>query len=318
MLLITGGTGFIGNLLIRHLSSLGYPIKLLIRPSKTTPNLPKGLPLDVAVAGFNDEKGLRAAMKDVDIIYHLAGAETQGRLAQLTEVDIQGTQALVRAAAQARISRFFYLSHLGADRASAFPLFKAKAIAEHHIMNSGIPYTIFRSGMVYGEGDHFTTSLAVLMKMSPFFVLLPNEGASLLQPIWIEDLVTVLAWSLDMPETLNQTVEIGGPEYLSLKQICSLILDAIQIKRHFINSSPLFLNVLTELMEMVKPNFPTTVFWMDYLAGNRTTNVDVLPRMFNLLPAKMSQRLGYLEGQAFKKNWRKLRDQRKRTPIQWD
>jgi NADH dehydrogenase len=305
-------------LLIRHLSSLGYPIKLLIRPSKTTPNLPKGLPLDVAVAGFNDEKGLRAAMKDVDIIYHLAGAETQGRLAQLTEVDIQGTQALVRAAAQARISRFFYLSHLGADRASAFPLFKAKAIAEHHIMNSGIPYTIFRSGMVYGEGDHFTTSLAVLMKMSPFFVLLPNEGASLLQPIWIEDLVTVLAWSLDMPETLNQTVEIGGPEYLSLKQICSLILDAIQIKRHFINTSPLFLNVLTELMEMVKPNFPTTVFWMDYLAGNRTTNVDVLPRMFNLLPAKMSQRLGYLEGQAFKKNWRKLRDQRKRTPIQWD
>jgi NADH dehydrogenase len=185
-------------------------------------------------------------------------------------------------------------------------------------MNSGIPYTIFRSGMVYGEGDHFTTSLAVLMKMSPFFVLLPNEGASLLQPIWIEDLVTVLAWSLDMPETLNQTVEIGGPEYLSLKQICSLILDAIQIKRHFINTSPLFLNVLTELMEMVKPNFPTTVFWMDYLAGNRTTNVDVLPRMFNLLPAKMSQRLGYLEGQAFKKNWRKLRDQRKRTPIQWD
>ena len=130
MILITGGTGFIGNLLIRHLSSLGYPIKLLIRPSKTTPNLPKGLPLDVAVAGFNDEKGLRAAMKDVDIIYHLAGAETQGRLAQLTEVDIQGTQALVRAAAQARISRFFYLSHLGADRASAFPLFKAKAIAE--------------------------------------------------------------------------------------------------------------------------------------------------------------------------------------------
>jgi len=114
-------------MLIRHLSSLGYPIKLLIRPSKVTPNLPKGLPLDVAVAGFNDEKGLRAAMKDVNVIFHLAGAETQGRLAQLTEVDIKGTQALVHAAAQARIDRFFYLSHLGADRASAFPLFKAKS-----------------------------------------------------------------------------------------------------------------------------------------------------------------------------------------------
>jgi len=305
-------------MLIRHLSSLGYPIKLLIRPSKVTPNLPKGLPLDVAVAGFNDEKGLRAAMKDVNVIFHLAGAETQGRLAQLTEVDIKGTQALVHAAAQARIDRFFYLSHLGADRASAFPLFKAKAIAEHHIRNSGIPYTIFRSGLVYGEGDHFTTSLAVLMKISPYFVLLSNDGESLLQPIWIEDLVTILAWSLDMPDTVDQTIEIGGPEFLTFRQICTLILNAIQIKRHFINTSPLVLNVLTELMEMVKPNFPTTVFWIDYLAANRTANVDVLPRIFNLLPAKMSQRLGYLEGQAFRKNWRTMKNQRKRTPIQWD
>ena len=318
MILITGGTGFIGNMLIRHLSSLGYPIKLLIRPSKMTPNLPKGLPLDVAVAGFNDEKGLRAAMKDVDVIYHLAGAETQGRLAELTEVDIKGTQAVVNAAAQARISRFFYLSHLGADRASAFPLFKAKAIAEHHIRNSGIPFTIFRSGLVYGEGDHFTTSLAVLMKISPFFALLPNEGETLLQPIWIEDLVTVLAWSLDMPQTVNQTIEIGGPEYLKFKQICDMVINAIKIKRHFLNTSPLILNILTELMEMVKPNFPTTVFWMDYLAADRTTNVDILPRMFNLLPAKMSQRLGYLESEAFRKNWRKMRKQRKRTPIQWE
>jgi NADH dehydrogenase len=257
-------------------------------------------------------------MKDVNVIFHLAGAETQGRLAQLTEVDIKGTQALVHAAAQARIDRFFYLSHLGADRASAFPLFKAKAIAEHHIQNSGIPYTIFRSGLVYGEGDHFTTSLAVLMKISPYFVLLSNEGESLLQPIWIEDLVTILAWSLDMPDTVDQTIEIGGPEFLTFRQICTLILNAIQIKRHFINTSPLVLNVLTELMEMVKPNFPTTVFWMDYLAANRTANIDVLPRMFNLLPAKMSQRLGYLEGQAFRKNWRAMRNQRKRTPLQWD
>ena len=318
MILITGGTGFIGNMLIRHLSSLGYPIKLLIRPSKVTPNLPKGLPLEVAVAGFNDEKGLRAAMKGIDVIFHLAGAETQGRQAQLTEVDIQGTQALVHAATQARIDRFFYLSHLGADRASAYPLFKAKAIAEHHIMNSGIPYTIFRSGLVYGEGDHFTTSLAVLMKISPYFVLLPNEGETLLQPIWIEDLVTVLAWSLDMPETLNQTIGIGGPEYLKLRQICEMLIKAIHIKRHFIYTSPLVLNVLTELMEMVEPNFPTSVFWMDYFAVDRTTNVDVLPRMFNLLPAKMSQRLGYLEGEAFRHNWRRMRKQRKRTPIQWD
>jgi len=48
MFLVTGGTGFIGNVLIRHLTDLGYPVKLLIHPSKTSPALPKGLPLEVA------------------------------------------------------------------------------------------------------------------------------------------------------------------------------------------------------------------------------------------------------------------------------
>ncbi|MBG0788539.1 MAG: NAD(P)H-binding protein, partial [Anaerolineaceae bacterium] len=190
MILITGGTGFIGNILIRHLSDNGYPIKLLIRPSDHSPNLPKGLPVEVTVASLQDERGLRAAMKGVDIVYHLASAESHGRMARLDEVDINGTQAIARAAKQAKVNRIFYLSHLGADRAAAFPLLKAKGIAEHFIRQSGIPYTIFRSAVAYGEGDHFTNNLAALLKRSPGVALLPSGGVTQLQPIWVEDLAT--------------------------------------------------------------------------------------------------------------------------------
>ncbi len=318
MILVTGGTGFIGNVLIRQLTSLGYPVKLLLRPSQKNPALPKGLSLDVTVTDIHDGRGLRAAMKGVDIVYHLASAESFGRKAQLSEVDIQGTQAVINAAVQAKIDRIFYVSHLGADRASAYPLLKAKAIAEHHIMNAGIPYTIFRSAMAYGEGDHFSNGLAFLLKVSPFVVMLPDQGSVLLQPIWVEDLATALTWSLDLPQTINQSIEIGGPEYLSLRQICGMIASAIQINRRYINVSPVFLNVLTELIEIIMPNFPTSVFWMDYFATNRTTSLDILPSMFNLLPARMSQRLGYLEGKRFRKNWWRIIFQRKRTPIQWE
>ncbi len=178
MILITGGTGFIGNILIRHLSDNGYPIKLLIRPSDHSPNLPKGLPVEVTVASLQDERGVRAAMKGVDIVYHLASAESQGRLAKLDEVDIKGTLAISRAAKQAKVNRLIYLSHLGADRASAFPLLKAKGIAEHFVRQSGIPYTIFRSAIAYGEGDHFTNNLAALLKRSPGVALLPGRWAN--------------------------------------------------------------------------------------------------------------------------------------------
>jgi NADH dehydrogenase len=317
MILITGGTGFIGNVLIRHLSNLGYPIKLLIRPSKDSPNLPKGIPVQTAIASFRDQKGLNAAMKGVNIVYHFASAISLGRKAKLTEVDIQGTQALSKAAAQAKVDRFLYLSHLGADRASAYPLIKAKAIAEHHIKESGVPYTIFQSALAYGKGDNFTNGLAFLLKVSPYFVMLPDEGSTVLQPIWVEDLVTAMTWALDNPSTINETIELGGPEHLTFKQICELIIKKINIKRQFINVPPVFLNVVTELIEIVMPSFPTSVFWMDTLASNQTTALDTLTTRFDLLPARMSQRLGYLQGQSFRQNWWRIITQRKRKSIRW-
>lgn len=318
MILITGGTGFIGNVLIRQLSQLGLPIKLLLRPSKNSPQLPKGISIDVAIASLSDSKGLQAAMKGVEVIYHLASAESLGRLAQLNEVDIQGTATLVQAATQAKIDRFVYISHIGADRASAYPLLKAKGIAEFTIRSANIPYTIFRSAMAFGEGDHFSNGLAFLLKVSPYFVMLPEEGAALLQPIWVEDLVSAMTWALDMPQTINETIEVGGPEYLSFKEVCEMIANKIQINRRYVSVPPVFLNAFTEVLEIITPNFPTSVFWLDYLASNRTTAMDVLPREFSLIPARMSQRLGYLEGKSFRKNWWKIILRRKRTISRWD
>ena len=66
MILVTGATGFIGRALIRQLSSIGYPLRALIRPSPRSPKLPKGVPVEVAVVSLADTRGLRAAMRDVE------------------------------------------------------------------------------------------------------------------------------------------------------------------------------------------------------------------------------------------------------------
>lgn len=318
MILITGGTGFIGNVLIRHLTELGYPIKLLIRPSKDSPKIPAGVPLDVTISSLSDSKGLQAAMKGVDIIYHLASAEALGREAHLTAVDIKGTQSLVQAASQSKIDRIFYISHLGADRTSAFPLLQAKGNAESVIRSSGIPYTIFQSALAYGDQDHFTNGLAFLLKVSPFLVMLPDNGSTSLQPIWVEDLARVLTWSLEIPQTINETIHVGGPEHLSFKEICEIIAEKTKIKRYYQSVPPVFLNYLTEILEITTPNFPTSVFWLDYLSANRTTALDVLPRDFSLIPARFHQRLGHLEGKNFLKYIWKIFFTRKRKIHKWD
>lgn len=294
MYLITGGTGFIGRALIRQLSELEHPVRTLIRPSPRSPNIPRGVLMEVAVSSLSDERGLRAAMVGVDTVFHLASGEWHGPSASLYDIDIQGTQAVVQAARDAGVERIFFISHLGADRASAYPVLKSKAIAEEFIRHSGLKYTILRSAIVFGPNDGLTTGVAQIAGTIPFAFLLPGDGTTVLQPIWIEDLVTCLVWSLDNPDTINRTYEIGGPEYLTFRQIAELVMLEAGISRRILRIGPPYLRGLTVLLEALFPALPVSVYWLDYLAANRTTALDTLPRAFNLMPSRFSQRLAYL------------------------
>lgn len=300
MILVTGGTGFIGQALIRNLVETGHSIRTLVRPSNRSPNLPRGVSLDVTVSSLRDGPGLRAAMIGVDTIYHLASAEWKGPRASLMNTDILGTRAVIEAAVDAGVRRIFYISHLGADRASAYPVLKAKAIAEEFIRRSGLDYTILRSAVVFGPGDSFTNGLSAIAGALPFVFLRPGNGNVLLQPLWIDDLVTCLTWALDDTETINQMYEVGGPEYLSLNKILEIIFVKLGIRRSLVSVRPPYLRAMTVIFESFFPNLPISVYWLDYLAANRTCALDTIPRAFNLMPGRFAQHLNHLKG----RNWR--------------
>jgi uncharacterized protein YbjT (DUF2867 family) len=239
-ILITGATGFIGKALTRHFTETSYQLKVLIHPGGRSPDLPRGIPVEAAVSSLNDPRGLRAALVDVDIVYHLASQENMGAKGNLLETDIQGTKNLVEAAEKSGVERFFFLSHLGADRASAYPLMTAKAIAEDHIQKSSLDYTIIRSGIVFGPNDRFTVPLARLIRSVPLVFFLPDQGDILLQPIWIEDLANILTWSLENEKTKRELYEVGGPEQLSFMDIIIALQEVMGIQRYPVSiSSPL-------------------------------------------------------------------------------
>jgi len=295
MILVTGATGFIGRVLVRQLTETGQQVRVLLRPSPRSPRLPKGVPVEVAVVALNDERGLRAALRGVDHIYHLASAASQGRDGNLFTTDIEGTRILAQVAAGAGIKRFFFLSHLGADRASAFPIHKAKGIAEEHIRKSGVPHTIIRSSIVFGPEDGFTSALADILRFAPGILPIPGEGRTLLQPLWVEDLVTCLTWALQNPEMVNQTYEVGGGEYFTLRQVIETIMEVTHTRRLLIPFPPPYMRVLVVLLESFVRRLDVSTYWIDYVAVNRTCPVDNLPRTFGLMPARFAYRLNYLE-----------------------
>ena len=295
MILVTGATGFIGRVLVRQLTETGQKVRVLLRPSPKSPRLPKGVPVEVAVVGLDDERGLRAAMRGVNQIYHLASAGAQGRRGSLFKTDIEGTRTLVQVAKSADVERFIYLSHIGSDRASAFPIHKAKGIAEEHIRKSGVPYTIIRSTVVFGPEDDFTSTLSTLIRAAPGILPIPGNGRTLLQPLWVEDLVTCLVWALQNPDMANQSYDIGGGEYFTLRQVMETVMRVTHSRRLIVPLSPPYMRALFVTLDAFTPGFNVPTYWIDYVAVNRTCPVENLPRTFGLMPARFAYRLNYLE-----------------------
>ncbi len=299
MILVTGATGFIGRALVRHLSDTGQEVRVLLRPSPKSPRLPKGVPVKVSVVSLNDERGVRAALRGVSQVFHLASAARYGRRGSLMTTDIEGTRALTQAAQDAGVERLIYLSHVGADRMSAFPIHKSKGIAEEYIRKSGVPHTIIRSTTVFGPEDSFTNNIATTLRSVPFFFPIPGDGRVLLQPLWVEDLVTALLWALQNPDMLNETYEVGGGEYFTFRQIVETIMNVTNARRVLLPLSFPFMRALFVTLDPIIPNANISTYWLDYIAVNRTCPVENLPRTFGLMPARFAYRLDYLARKPF-------------------
>lgn len=291
-ILITGSTGFIGGAVARVLRNRGQSIRLLLRPSSVITRLP--VPeADIVVASFHDQRGIRTALKGVRAVVHLASAESARRRRDLFTTDVEGTRQLVAQARDSGVERLVYLSHLGADRGSAFPFLQAKGIAESAILESGIPSLILRSSMVFGSEDSFTNVIAMLARIMPALFFVP-ELDSQLQPLWVEDLAACIDYCLAEDRYFGDILSIGGPEHMTFQQVVEAVLNEIRAPRMIVRGWPPLMRLGTWLMDGVLPHAPVTPFWLDYLSVNRTCEANSLPRLFGLKPARLADQIGYL------------------------
>ena len=288
MILVTGATGFVGRALIPQLTQAGHEVRCLLRPSRRSPRLPKGVSVEVAIASLDDERALRAAMAGVDTVIHLIGSEWRGLAGDLMVVDAAGTRVMVETAKAAGVERFIYLSHLGADRASAYPVLKAKGIAEEFVRQSGLPYTIFRSAMLFGPDDVFVNVLAALLKLGPGVFLMPGDGRTALQPLWVVDLATCVEWSLADTSFVGRTVALGGPEFVSLRAMADIVMDVMGVRRAVLPVRPVYLRGGAWFLEQLLPHSPLTTRWLDYLAMSRTCELTSVTGLFGLKPSRFS------------------------------
>ena len=262
---------------------------------------------------ITDEEAFFRALTSCHAVIHLESAQWWGRRGDLERVDLAGARVLAAAARSARVGRIIFLSQLGAAPSSAYPLHRVKGEVENILRRSGVAYTVIRSGVVYAPDDAFINHIASMMRVNPFFFFMPGPGEVILHPIYIDDLVEAIYRSLHSVQLVDATVEIGGPEYISLRDMILTIMRVTGMRRVLIPLPPYLLRWVTGLYSRILPRSLMTGQWLDILAANRSAPLGSLFDHFGFQPRRFEETLlSYLPQRRH--FWGLLRDTFRRRP----
>ncbi|MBL7119658.1 MAG: NAD-dependent epimerase/dehydratase family protein [Dehalococcoidia bacterium] len=109
--LVTGGTGFLGSHIVEALLAQGHEVRALARQTSDTSHL-KTTSAELVYGDVEDYDSLPPAVEGVEIIFHAAGRVTPGwgKWQEFEGSIVKGTENVLRASAEAGVSRFLYVS----------------------------------------------------------------------------------------------------------------------------------------------------------------------------------------------------------------
>lgn len=290
MILVAGGTGFIGAAVVRELVRRGREVVVLSRDAARARARFRSLEVGVREGDVRRPESLDGAVQGAETVIcsiQFPGfpREDPRRGYTFEEVDAKGTERLVAAARRAGVKRFVYMSGAGAAPDARYHWFRAKWRAETAVRESGMTYVIFRPSWVYGPEDAALNRFVAMARLLPFVPVIGQGDRQRLQPVFIDDLARAVAQAVESPAADNRIFEIGGPEVLSMTQIVRTALE-ISGRRRPVISFPKGLMKMVAAVLQVLPGRPLTpdaveFITMDALADptevERTLGISLTP-----------------------------------------
>ncbi len=213
---ITGGTGFVGGHLAKSLSEHGHDVVVIARGlDERNSEVRKLERTQFALIGTADESELCHAFEGCNAVAHCAGINREVKPGDYDRIHIQGTQNVVDAAKKAGVKKVVLISFYRARPDCGSRYHESKFAAEEIVRNSGLDYTIFKAGMMYGKGDHMLDHLSHVFHTLPLFGLV-GFTEKYAAPLAIEDFTRILYASLIEGRMSRQTIAVIGPERMSL------------------------------------------------------------------------------------------------------
>jgi len=207
-ILVTGANGFIGSNLVKRLISEGNEVHSLVRKTSDLSFLDQ-VSTKLIYGDITDRSSLKNALKDIDMVYHVAGlAADWGPYELFERINFSGTQNVATIAADTGVKKMVYISTVAFHgfgktdmtedspvAKNLIPYAKTKYLAEQWLWEfqnkTGMKITAVRPGNVFGINDR-TFMLKYLEAMETGKFMEVNKGRSKTCPVFIDNLIDII------------------------------------------------------------------------------------------------------------------------------
>jgi uncharacterized protein YbjT (DUF2867 family) len=291
MILVTGGTGFVGGHVVAALRDAGRPVRCLVRDPRRAER-PGLAGCELAVGDMTDPASLRRAVEGVEGVVHLV-AIRQGTREQFERIMSQGTRDLVAAAEEAGVRRFVHMSALGLSERTKdlVPYYAAKWQMEQAVGGASLPFVIFRPSFVFGADGGILPTFRKLARLAPVTPI-AGTGEQRLQPIWVDDVAAYFLRALDDETPAGGTFELGGPDVVSWNELWTRLKQTLGVHRPSIHLPMAFMRANALVTERLPGNIPLTRDLLKMMeAGDNVVADDAAARVFALPLVPLDEQL---------------------------
>jgi uncharacterized protein YbjT (DUF2867 family) len=219
-ILVTGGTGTLGQHVVRRLREAGCDVRVLSRSSREAEDGVRFMTCDLDTG-----EGIEAAVDGTETIVHLAGS---------AKGDEGKARNLVQAASRTGAPHLVYISVVGAERIpvvsgvdrNMFGYFASKRAAEKVIEDSGLPWTTLRA-------TQFHDLMLMVAQMLAKLPVVPLPAGIRVQPVEADEVAARLV-ELTLGEPAGLVPDIGGPRVYGAAELLRGYLRATKRRRSIV------------------------------------------------------------------------------------
>jgi uncharacterized protein YbjT (DUF2867 family) len=231
VILVTGGTGFVGPKVVHGLRERELPVRCLVRkPSSSAAESLTAWGCELVQGDVTEAASVRRAVDGCDVVVHLV-AIRQGSREKFERVMEQATRDLVAAAKEAGARRFVLMSALGTSEQTKdlVPYYHAKWDMEQTVSGSGLEHVIFRPSFVFGRDGGILPTFKRLARLAPVTPII-GSGSQRIQPIWVDDVATYFAAGVQRADVAG-IYELGGPDAVSWNEFWARLKRVLGVRR---------------------------------------------------------------------------------------